>query len=274
MTENKTLPLLNRLSIMLATVTLALGFTYILPTATEPTLTNFLGFMINVKFDAYSLVPVFIALLTFFGALWVFIDHPNVRNSKLKIWKLTSGVILPVFTTLVLSITLREMSRGSNWWVVYILGTFLFGLVVVAEYNELDVSQQHPFTTIGLIGLSHGLFLILTIVLRTSDLRLYLLLPIMVIASAFVSVRTIFLRLNGIEKNEYTVVICLIMVLLASALYYLFITPIQYGLLLTGALYATISFACGLINGFHKRDLLNEPLGMLAVTLVMALIAG
>ncbi|MFZ3070096.1 MAG: hypothetical protein WA110_03115 [Anaerolineaceae bacterium] len=275
MNENKPLTALNRLSIVIALVTLALGFTYIIPTASNPSMTNLLGFLINVNIDVYSFVPVFISILAFAGTLWVLKSNPFVIESKATVLQLTANVMLPVFSVLVLSITLREMSRNEVWWVVYILGAFLFGLVVIAEYTVLDISKtQHPLATIGLIGLSHALFLILTIVLKTSNMRLYLVLPVLLLACAFVSVRTINLRLNGSGNSEYVVLVCLIIVQLAIAFYYLFLNPIQYGLLLTGVLYAILSFACGLITKLPKRDLLTEPLVMAVITLAMVVIVG
>lgn len=266
---------IDRLSTVLAFITLAMGLTYLVPPTSNEPVGNILGFIINIRFDLYTLVILLLPLLAMFGTLWLLQSHPSMEEFHQKTWQLLPNVILPVLSVFVLSISLREMSRNNVWWVVYLLGAFLLGLVLAAEYNVVDIgSTEHPLASIGLIGLSHALFLILVVVLKTVSQRLYIILPLVLIASGFVALRTIYLRLKGQWQIEYAIGICLILAQVTIGLHYLFLNPIQFGLILTGALYSLISIACGLINHFKTAEIIIEPALMIVFTAVLVILVA
>jgi hypothetical protein len=71
-------------------------------------------------------------------------------------------------------------------------------LVFVAEYIVFDLSDaRHVPAIVGLTAVSFALYLILIIAVRAAGLRLYLLLPALVIPIGLVSLRTLYLRLGG-----------------------------------------------------------------------------
>jgi len=263
----------DRLSIVLAFITLAMGFIYFFPAAGNVPTGNFFGFILNLQFDVYTLLIAFLTLLALAGTIWVLQAYPITQGEKLAFWQLLPQCILPVMSVFVFSFALRGMERNNVWWVVYAMGSVLFGIILAAEFYAQEINTvHHPLTTIGLIGLSHALFLILAVVAKTIPLRIYVIFPLVFLASGFTALRTIYLRLRGGWRLDYAIAIALISGQIAIGLHYFFLNPVQYGLLLTGALYALISLACGFIQRLTRSDLIIEPALMLGLTLIIVFI--
>ena len=263
----------DRLSIVLAFITLAMGFIYFFPAAGNVPTGNFFGFILNLQFDVYTLLIAFLTLLALAGTIWVLQAYPITQGEKLAFWQLLPQCILPVMSVFVFSFALRGMERNNVWWVVYAMGSVLFGIILAAEFYAQEINTvHHPLTTIGLIGLSHALFLILAVVAKTIPLRIYVIFPLVFLTSGFTALRTIYLRLRGGWRLDYALAIALISGQIAIGLHYFFLNPVQYGLLLTGALYALISLACGFIQRLTRSDLIIEPALMLGLTLIIVFI--
>jgi len=263
----------DRLSIVLAFITLAMGFIYFFPAAGNVPTGNLFGFILNLQFDVYTLLIAFLTLLALAGTIWVLQAYPKTQGEKQDFWQLLPQCILPIMSVFVFSFALRGMERNNVWWVVYAMGSVLFGIILAAEFYAQEINTvHHPLTTIGLIGLSHALFLILAVVAKTIPLRIYVIFPLVFLASGFTALRTIYLRLRGGWRLDYALAIALISGQIAIGLHYFFLNPVQYGLLLTGALYALISLACGFIQRLTRSDLILEPALMLGLTLIIVFI--
>jgi len=263
----------DRLSIVLAFITLAMGFIYFFPAAGNVPTGNFFGFILNLQFDVYTLLIGFLTILALAGTIWVLQAYPKTQGGKQAFWELLPQCILPVMSVFVFSFALRGMERNNVWWVVYAMGSVLFGIILAAEFYAQEINTvHHPLTTIGLIGLSHALFLILAVVAKTIPLRIYVIFPLVFLASGFTALRTIYLRLRGGWRLDYALAIALISGQIAIGLHYFFLSPVQYGLLLTSALYALISLACGFIQRLTRSDLILEPALMLGLTLIIVFI--
>ena len=263
----------DRLSIVLAFITLAMGFIYFFPAAGNVPTGNFFGFILNLQFDVYTLLIGFLTILALAGTIWVLQAYPKTQGEKQAFWELLPQCILPVMSVFVFSFALRGMERNNVWWVVYAMGSVLFGIILAAEFYAQEINTvHHPLTTIGLIGLSHALFLILAVVAKTIPLRIYVIFPLVFLASGFTALRTIYLRLRGGWRLDYALAIALISGQIAIGLHYFFLSPVQYGLLLTSALYALISLACGFIQRLTRSDLILEPALMLGLTLIIVFI--
>jgi len=263
----------DRLSIVLAFITLAMGFIYFIPAAGNVPTGNLFGFILNLQLDVYTLLIAFLTLLALAGTIWVLQAYPKTQGEKQDFWQLLPQCILPIMSVFVFSFALRGMERNNVWWVVYAMGSVLFGIILAAEFYAQEInSVQHSLTTIGLIGLSHALFLILAVVAKTIPLRIYVIFPLVFLASGFTALRTIYLRLRGGWRLDYALAIALISGQIAIGLNYFFLNPVQYGLLLTGALYALISLACGFIQRLTRSDLIIEPALMLGLTLIIVFI--
>jgi hypothetical protein len=273
--ENKVPLPIDRLSIMLAFITLSMGIIYFFPPKSNEPVGSILGFIVNFRLDIYTLLIGLISLLSLFGALWVLQAGQQEVAENRSLFQLIPQGILPVLSVFVSSIALREMARNNVWWVVYVLGAVLLGVILIAELHVQEIgTEQHPIASMGLIGLSHALFLVLVIVLKTVSTRLYITLPLVLIASGFTALRSIFLRLKGEWKVGYAVATALLVSQLAVGLNYLFLNPVQYGLLLTSGLYILISFSCSFSQKVSQRDLFLEPALMLGLTLLIAFIVG
>lgn len=133
-------------------------------------------------------------------------------------------------------------------------------LVLVAEYIAVDVNDDRfPLASAGLTAVSYALFLILAITLRSADLRLYLILPALAIASGLASLRTLNLRLQGRWLYLPTLAITLIVVGIISALHYWPLSPITYGLLILGPAYSLTSLIGAFSEGQPLRRAIIEP---------------
>jgi len=195
--KQSTFPI-DRLSIVLAFNTLTMGLIYFIPPASNEPVGSILGFIVNLRLDAYTFLIGLISLLALSGAIWVLQAHTQAGNTSQSLLQLIPHGILPVLSVFVFSIALREMARNNVWWVVYVLGAVLLGIILMAEFSVVEIKTvPHPFASIGLIGLSHALFLILVVVLKTLSTRLYILLPVVLLASGFTALRAIYLRMRG-----------------------------------------------------------------------------
>jgi hypothetical protein len=88
---------------------------------------------------------------------------------------------------------------GVLWWAVFAIGGGLLILVLIAEYIVIDPSDvRHTLAAAGLTALSFTLYLILAIVLRSAGLRLFWMLPALMLAAGLVSLRTLHLRLGPV----------------------------------------------------------------------------
>ena len=119
-------------------------------------------------------------------------------------------------------------------------------VVFIAEYNVLDFqSAFSPLAIVGLTALSFVLFLLLAVSVNTTNLRLYLRIPLLGLGGLMVVSRTFYLRL-GKWLPVWSLVASLILVEVAVGLHYLPISPIQYGLALVGVGYALTSIVSGI----------------------------
>lgn len=257
----------NRFSIVLAFVALSLALGYLLPEVENPNSVTVLG--VQVELSGYTLLPWLVAAISMIGAYWVMITHERFYDGTAARWKLAPNLVIPFLTILVFSLVLKSMDRGIAWWFVFIFGVVLYGVNLLGEYAVIDTSLRFVNVfAIVLIALSHGLFLILCIALNTANTRLYIQLPVMALASGFVAFRTIHLRGDRQWKLTWIIIIALIVVELGAGLSYLFISPIQFGLILCGAQYSLGSLGASLTSQDKKR-MITEPVVMAVITLVL-----
>ena len=271
MTENKFKPGSSpQLNIVLAFIGLCLGFTYFLPNeSVNRILQSTFG---NNPFDitVNRLILIIVALVALSGTVWFLISSWPSISAKPQIRELLPHLLIPVFTSVTLAYALSQLIRTPWWWVVFLIGLVLLAIVLVSEQADMNyVDQRTPIPMISLTSLSMGLYLLGLIVLRTIGPRLYVLVPLVGLATAFVSFRFIRLRTDRQPAWEVIIAIVLILAQASAALYYLFINALQFGVIMTGLLYCIVTFSVGLLNEKKRRSLLTEPLSMLVITLVL-----
>jgi hypothetical protein len=103
------------------------------------------------------------------------------------------------------------------------------------------------------------LFFILTVALRASGLRLYLILPALFIAAGLTALRLLHLRLSGQWEYAWALGMGLVCVQLAAGLYYWSLLPLQFGLFLLGPLYSLVTLAINLGESIPLRRAALEP---------------
>lgn len=275
MADERRFPEINRISIVLAFLSLALAMLYLIPINRDASTISLLGFIIDIRFDLFSALPVMIAFLALAGAFWIFSAHPGWETKTIKFWQLLPNLIIPVLTILIIGIALYRMERNTYWWIVLIFGIVTFGLVLAAEYQVITPDEQtSPLAVIGLTALTYGLYLILCITLATSEVRVYIQLPFLLVAGFFVNSRMIFLRNQKAWKMGSSLITAILPAEMAVGLSYLFINPIQYGLILTGLHYALGSLSNELDANRQRKNRFSEPVAMVVVTAVLVLFAS
>jgi hypothetical protein len=251
----------KRLSIVIAVITLVLGMTFLLPVTHKPAESN--PFLY-----AERLMPLMVSILAYLGTVWVFTEDYSSKIKTIQSQKIIH-LILPALSVYILTLALIQMERNATWWWVYLAGILLYAAVVLAEYQDFYSAQAHsPLAGILLIALSHALFFILAVVFKLGLLRLVFVVPGIFFAATFISLRMIKLRTNQL-KLGWILILGLIVTQLAGALYYFFITPVQYALILTALLYSLIALTSGYIEKRRGRSLFFESLLMIVIVLII-----
>src|SRR5690606_35110140 len=124
--------------------------------------------------------------------------HPDRDKFKSTPWSLTPHVVLPSLATMITSTMLTQLGKNLAWWAALSFGLIIIGIILIAEYHVLTPGDEsYRVVAPVLISLAFGLFLAFTISLATSQLRLYTLIALILIAAGFVSFRTVHLRTMG-----------------------------------------------------------------------------
>ncbi len=268
MDEHQHLPDTNQLSILAATILLAYALTpFIRIPETELVLRlPFAVFEYKLSFN--TIVSVLTALLAAAGTDWLLRSHPHLEGANLWL-----HLLLPALTAWTIGVPLSTLTIGLQWWAVFTMGGILLVMVFIAEYIVVDFQDaRHGLATIGLTALSFALYLILAIAARTASLRLYLLLPLLMGPLALVCLRTLYLRAGSGWFVTWTFGIIAVTGQVIVGLQYLPLSPLAYGLILTGLAYALTNVAGSIQEGRSWPGLLIEPAFIMGFLWLLAFI--
>ena len=242
-------------------VLLALALTRLIPVSEYMFDLEIFGIKLSFDLDLNLVMVVMAAGLAAAGMDWLLRSHPLMKRGRtIEHW------LLPMLTTFILGVPLYLLTSGSLWWSGFAVGSVILVLTFWAEYIVVSPGDtNYPTATAMLTVISFALYLILAIALRYISARLLWLAPALLIATFLTSLRTLHLRLGGHWKFAWAAGIALINVQLAAGLHYWSLTPVGYGLLLLGPLYALISLAASIGEGTPLRRALVEPLVMLGL---------
>lgn len=249
------LPSADRLSILSAAILLAYAAGRFVDIPPREFGLQLPGFYLAIEVNIHTLVTLLVAGLTASGADLLLRDHPAMRDQRtVERW------LLPALTAWTLGIPLTQLEIGLQWLISFVVGGALLMLVLVAEYIAVDPEdERYPMASAALTAVSYALFLILTISLKSSGLRLYLILPALLFAAALVSLRTLHLRIIGSWLYLPTLVITVILAGIISALHYWPLSPITYGLLILGPAYSLTSLIGALSEDQPFNRAIVEP---------------
>jgi hypothetical protein len=250
MQENRSyLPSANRLGMLIASVLLTFALTRLIQSPRFTLTITLPGFYFAYPLTLGTAMTILAAALTATGMDWLTRDHPTLgKKSNIE------HLMLPTLTTFVAGAPLALLSNGPAWWVGIALSAILLVGVFLAEYITIDASAPpYAFARAGLTALAYALFLILVTSLRFSGARMFLFVPVIFIAAALISLR--ILHLDGTDRWDFpwAVGIGFVCAQIGAGLHYWPLTPIQFGLALTGPLYALTMLSASLTENIPLR---------------------
>jgi hypothetical protein len=268
--DSYSLPNRQRLSILLATILLAFVIARFVQLPGIPISLGFLGILLSFEININTFIAVIVAGLTASGTDWLIRDHPRLKHNPTgKHW------VLPGLTAWVFSFPLSFLTDNSLWWAGFVVAGVVLLFVIVAEYIAADSEDiRQPIASAGLIALSFMLFLIFVVSIRSVGLRLIFMLPAVGILTGLVSLRAINLRLHTGWLIPETVVIVLIATQISAALHYLPVSPISFGLILLGLIYALNTFVVNYAQAALMKLAILESVYILAIVWALAFFLG
>jgi hypothetical protein len=255
------LPDADRLSVLAATVLLAYALARLVDIPSRLVSIQLPGLYLAFPINVRTFVSLLVAGLIATGADWLLHDHPALNKRRtIEHW------LLPALTAWVIGLPLFQMPLGPLWWIGFALGAALLMLVMVAEYIAIDPDDiRQPAASAGLTAVSFALFLALTVSLRYAEVRLFQILPALILAGYLVSLRTLHLRLHGRWLFVSSGIVALLVGQLTAALHYWPLSPVSYGLALLGPAYGLTSLIGSMEEGAPPGQAVVEPLIVLAV---------
>jgi hypothetical protein len=263
------LPDPNRVGVLTAAILLAFALTRLVPSPQYDLRMNLGEFLIEIPLNLATGLALLAAGLTATGMDWLLRAHPALGGkSTAEHW------LLPTLTTFILAVPLAVLPPGPVWWAAFTVGGIILIAVFFAEYVAVDPSAPaYAAATAGLTAVSFAIHLILITALRFAGVRMILLVPSVFIVAALIGLRTLHLRLGGRWEFGWAVAVGLVSTQLAAGLHYWPLSPLQFGLILLGELYALISLAIQRGEGIPLRRAAAEPLAgfLLAITAAVLL---
>jgi hypothetical protein len=273
MQRKTSLPDLERLSIVTATIMFAFALTQLISFPTQKYSFTIFGLLISIALNFHIIVIVITVLLAAAGMDWIIQSCPNDKIDDHRLLTIRHWIV-PVLTSMVIGVALFSFSGSVLWWVVYFLGSLLLFAVFIAEYSVFTAEDKiNPLAIIGLTALSFVLFLLLSIAVFSAGIRLYLRLPLLGVGALMVSLRTLFLRL-GKWYPLWGLVISLITAEIVVGFHYLPLSPIRLGLVLVGVVYVLSSAVSAIIEARKSWAFWGEPIAMLLLVLIVSIFLG
>jgi hypothetical protein len=261
MQNRRYLPEANRVSVLMAAVLLAFALTRVISAPNLKLAIPLAGILLAFSLNLNTAIVLLAAGITATGMDWLLRTHPSLEKGESR-----EHWLLPTLTVLVTGISLYTLPAGTTWWLGFGLGGVLLVLVFLAEYVVVDPADtRYPVATAVLTALAFAIFLILAVALRSVNARLFLVLPALFLAGGLAALRTLHLRLNERWEVNWALGIAVIEAQVAAALHYFPLSPIRYGLVLLGPIYALTLLAVSLAEGNPFRRAFAEPLVMLGI---------
>lgn len=255
MAEERYKPDANRVGILTAAVLLAFALTRLVQAPQFNLQVQLPGFYLNLPFNLSTTMSLLTAGLTATGMDWLLRNHPSLQGKPtIEHW------LLPTLTTFVIGVPLSVLPGGTAWWIGFAVGGILLVLVFLAEYIVVDAgAPYYAISMVGLTAISYALFLILSIALRYNSTRLIIVVPLLFLAAMLASLRILHLRISARWEFAWAAGIALICAQITAGLHYWPLSPIQYGLMLTGPLYGLTNLAINLGEDMPSRRAALEP---------------
>jgi hypothetical protein len=259
--EHNQLPDTNRLSVLVSAILLTYALSPYVDTAGREWNLVLPGLVFTFQFNLSQTISLLAAMMAAAGMDWLVRGHPRLGSTRTLQY-----LLIPALTTWAIGLPLNTLQVGTQWWVVFAMGGILLILVFIGEYISVDLTDaRHVPATVGLTAVSFALYLILAVVTQKAEMRLYLMLPLLVLPLILVSLHTLYLRLGGRWCFIWAISIGLVTGEFAAGLNYLPIKPLTFGLLVLGVAYALTSLAGSIEEEHTWRTVWIEPVIMLVI---------
>lgn len=257
MQENRSyLPSADRIGVLIASVLLAFALTRVVQSPSFTITLELPGFYFALPLTLGTFMTILAAALTAAGMDWLTRFHPAL-GPKTNI----EHLMLPTITTFVIGAPLSLLPNGTIWWAGFAFGAVLLVIVFLAEYITIDPSAPtYALARAGLTALAYALFLILTTSLRFSGMRMFVMVPAIFIVAALISLR--ILHLDGADRWDFpwAIGIGIICAQISAGLHYWPLTSLQFGLALTGPLYALTMLSVSIAENIPLRRAMVGPI--------------
>lgn len=266
MQESSQPSLADRVGVLVASILLAFALTRLIQSPRFTVTVTLPGFYFAYPVTLSSAMTILAAALTATGMDWLTRGHPALGEKPNL-----EHLMLPTLTAFVIGAPLALLPNGVAWQVGFAFGAILLASVFIAEYVAIDPSApNYAFARAGLTALAYSLFLILVASLRFSGARMFLLVPIIFIVSALISLR--ILHLDGADRWNFSWAfgIGIVCAQISAGLHYWALTPLQFGLALTGPLYALTALSFNLAENIPLRRATLAPSIILGLAWVSA----
>jgi hypothetical protein len=249
-------PNLDRISVLASTILLAYTFASLISISERVFATQLPGIYLEIKINTQTIVSFLAACLAASGANWLLREHPTWKNKRLAI-----HILLPAITAWIIGVPIHQQALGLFWWVGIVLGGGVLILVLIAEFTVVDTSNaNYVLASVGLSILAYALLFLLSVTLKASQIRLYQLIPPLMLMMYIVSLRILHLRSQGKLALQEASLITLILAQISIAAYYLPFSPISFGLFLQGPAYGINSVFANIDDGKPWKKAIIDPI--------------
>ncbi|HRK89893.1 MAG TPA: hypothetical protein PK152_12230 [Anaerolineales bacterium] len=260
-------PSADRLGVLTASILLTFALTRLIQSPRLTLTLSLPGFYFAFPLTLGTFMTILAAALTAAGMDWLTRDHPLLGNRSNR-----EHLLLPTLTTFVMGAPLALLSDTSAWWAGFGVGAVLLIAICIAEYIAINPSTpQYAFARAGLTAVAYALFLILLTSLRFSGARLFLLVPAVFLVAGVISLR--ILHLDGTDRWDFpwAIGIGLVCAQIGAGLHYWSLTPVQFGLAITGPLYALTMLSVSIAENVPLRRAVIGPAIVVGAAWVAAL---
>lgn len=268
MQENRSqLPSTDRMGMLIASVLLTFALSRFIQSPGLTLSLSLPGFYYAFPLTLGSFLTLLAAALTAAGMDWLTRDHPYSEKHSTR-----EHLLLPTLTAFVMGTPLALLSNSPAWWWGFLVGAVLLAAVCIAEYISIDPSAPaYGLARAGLTAVAYALFLILVTSLRFSGARMVLVIPSILIVAGLIGLR--ILHLDGTDRWDFpwAVGIGLVCAQIGAGLHYWPLSPVQFGLAVTGPLYALTMLSTSLTENVPLRRAVVAPIVVAGVAWIAAI---
>jgi hypothetical protein len=215
-----------------------------------------------------------LALLVVVGSEYIFRSHPLLAGPQAGKYSTVRHWILPGMAALGGSAAMNLFPSGPRWWLGLAAVTGLLILSITGEYFVIDRKDvRHDLAAVGLNILGLTLLAILLNAIHASESRLAFALPGIAILVTAIAMRLMDLSdVRDTGTAYYSLGIGLLVSELALPLFFLPLSSVTFGLLLTLATHTGIGVAQARVKGKNNRSVIWEYLLIDCVAVVILIL--